>query len=252
MIDLGLANKVAIVTGGSGGLRFAFGSALAEAGAKIVIADIDGVAAESAVTSLRGKGAEALAARTDVSDEASVEAMIDTVVSAFGGVDVLVNNAGVYATLQRKPFYEISVAEWDRVMAINLRGAFLCSKAAAKQMIGKGGKIVNIASATVFSGSPLWMHYVASKGGMIAMTRVMARELGEHGISANVIAPGFTLTQASRNAIPNAESYGVARSSIKRASHPDDIVGACLWLSSQLSDFVTGQTIVVDGGKQFI
>ena len=118
--------------------------------------------------------------------------------------------------------------------------------------MGRGGKIVNIASATVFSGSPLWMHYVASKGGLIAMTRVMARELGDYNITANVIAPGFTLTDASRSAIGDAETYGVARGAIKRASHPRDIVGACLWLSSPLSDFVTGQTIIVDGGKQFI
>jgi NAD(P)-dependent dehydrogenase (short-subunit alcohol dehydrogenase family) len=252
LIDLGLADKVVIVTGGSGGLGLAFASALSEAGAKIVIADIDGAAAASAADALAGKGFAALATQTDVSDEASVEAMAEAAIAAFGQIDVLVNNAAIYATLERKPFTEISVAEWDRVMAVNLRGAFLCSKSVAKRMIGRGGKIVNIASATVFSGSPLWMHYVASKGGVIAMTRVMARELGEHGVTANVIAPGFTLTEASRSAIPDAETYGIARSSIKRASHPDDIVGACLWLSSRLSDFVTGQTIVVDGGKQFI
>jgi NAD(P)-dependent dehydrogenase (short-subunit alcohol dehydrogenase family) len=252
LISLGLAGKVAIVTGSAGGLGLAFASALGEAGAKILIADIDGDAAQAAASSLARNGATVLGTRTDVSDEDSVEAMAETATSAFGSIDVLINNAAVYAAFQRKPFIEISVAEWDRVMAVNLRGTFLCSKSVAKRMIGKGGKIVNIASATVFSGSPLWMHYVASKGGIIAMTRVMARELGDHGITANVIAPGFTLTDASRAAVSDAESYGIERSSIKRASHPDDIVGACLWLASPLSDFVTGQTIIVDGGKQFI
>jgi len=252
MIDLGLAGKVAIVTGGSGGLGLAFAEGLAGAGAKVVIADIKAAAAEESAAKLMGQGFDARPLTVDVSNEDSVEAMVARTVDAFGALDILVNNAGVYATLQRKPFYEISVDEWDRVMAVNLRGPFLCAKAAAKRMTGRGGKIINIASATVFSGSPLWMHYVASKGGLIAMTRVMARELGDHNITANAIAPGFTLTDASRAAIEDAETYGVARGAIKRPSHPQDIVGACLWLASPLSDFVTGQTIVVDGGKQFI
>jgi NAD(P)-dependent dehydrogenase (short-subunit alcohol dehydrogenase family) len=254
MLDLGLAGKIAIVTGGSGGLGLAFAEGLVDAGAKVAIADIKAEAAEQAAAKLRERGGEAIGFAADVSDERSAEAMVARTVQAFGGLDVLVNNAGVYATLQRKPFYEISVEDWDRVMAVNLRGVFVCSKAAAKHLIkvGKGGRIINIASATVFSGSPLWMHYVASKGGVIGMTRVMARELGDHSITANAMAPGFTLTDASRAAIEDAETYGVARGAIKRASHPKDIVGACLWLASPLSDFVTGQTIVVDGGKQFI
>jgi NAD(P)-dependent dehydrogenase (short-subunit alcohol dehydrogenase family) len=252
MIDLGLAGKVAIVTGGSGGLGHAFAEGLAGAGAKVVLADINGAAAEEAAAKLASRGFDTLGLATDVSDEASAEEMVGRTSQKFGAVDILVNNAGLYATLQRKPFHEISVDEWDRVMAVNLRGPFVCAKAAAKRMMGRGGRIINIASATVFSGSPLWMHYVASKGGLIAMTRVMARELGEHGVTANAIAPGFTLTDASRAAIEDAETYGVARGAIKRASHPQDIVGACLWLASPLSDFVTGQTIVVDGGKQFI
>ena len=254
MIDLGLTGKIAIITGGSGGLGFAFAESLAEAGAKIVIADIKGSAGEDAVAKLKSKGAEALAVQTDVAEEASVDAMIAASVATFGGVDVLINNAGLFATLKRKPFYEISTSEWDKVMAVNLRGAFNCAKAVTKRMLaqGRGGKIVNIASATVHSGSPLWMHYVASKGGLIAMTRSMARELGDHGICANAIAPGFTLTEAGKAAIPDAENYGVTRGAIKRASQPEDIVGACVWLSSKLSDFVTGQTIIVDGGRQFV
>ena len=254
MLDLGLAGKVALVTGGSGGLGLAFAEGFVDAGAHVAIADIKAEAAEQAAATLRVRGARAIGFAADVSDERSTEAMVARTIAEFGALDILVNNAGVYATLQRKPFYEISVEDWDRVMAVNLRGVFLCSKAAAKAMIaaGRGGRIVNIASATVFSGSPLWMHYVASKGGVIGMTRVMARELGDHLITANAIAPGFTLTEASRSAMEDAESYGVARGAIKRASQPRDIVGACLWLSSPLADFVTGQTLVVDGGKQFI
>ena len=180
MLDLGLAGKVAIVTGGSGGLGLAFAESLVDAGAKVAIADIKAGAAEEAAAKLRERG-EAIGFAADVSDEVSAEAMVARTRDAFGALDILVNNAGIYATLRRAPFYEISVEEWDRVMAVNLRGVFLCAKAAAKHMIaaGRGGRIINIASATVFSGSPLWMHYVASKGGVIGMTRVMARELGD-------------------------------------------------------------------------
>jgi len=252
MTDLGLAGKSAVVTGAAGGLGFAFADGLTRAGARVAIADINAGAARKAAETLAAQGGAAIAASVDVSDEASVEAMVSQVVAAYGGIDILVNNAGIYAGLKRKPFFEITTEEWDRVMNVNLKGAFLCAKAVYPLMKGRGGKIINVASATVFSGSPLWMHYVASKGGMIAMTRVMAREIGDDGITANALAPGFTLTEASRSAIEDAEIYGVARGSIHRAAQPDDMVGTCLWLASPLSNFVTGQTVIVDGGRQFI
>ena len=252
MTDLGLKGKSAVVTGAGGGLGLAFAEALARAGVKVTIADIDDEAAHRATASLASQGFDALATSVDVSDETSVQAMIAKVVATHGGIDILINNAAIYAGLKRRPFFEICVEEWDRVMDVNVKGTFLCSKAAYPHLKNRGGKIVNIASATVFSGSPLWMHYVASKGGVIAMTRVMARELGEYGINVNAIAPGFTLTEASRAAIDDAENYGVARGAIHRASQPADMVGTCLWLASSLSDFVTGQTIIVDGGRQFI
>jgi NAD(P)-dependent dehydrogenase (short-subunit alcohol dehydrogenase family) len=251
MTDLGLAGKSAVVTGAGGGLGLAFAEALARAGAKVAIADINAAAAAKAAESLADRGG-ALAVYVDVADEKSVQAMVAQVVAAQGGLDILINNAAIYAGLERKPFFEISAEEWDRVMDVNVKGVFLCAKAAYPHLKERGGKIVNIASATVFSGSPLWMHYVASKGGVIAMTRVMARELGDDGITVNAIAPGFTLTEASRTAIEDAENYGVARGAIHRAAQPGDMVGACLWLASPLSDFVTGQTIIVDGGRQFI
>jgi NAD(P)-dependent dehydrogenase (short-subunit alcohol dehydrogenase family) len=179
--------------------------------------------------------------------------MVDEVVTRFGGLDVLVNNAALYAGLRRAPFHEIEEDEWDRTMSVNLKGPWLVSKLCLPAMRERdGAAIVNVASATVFSGSPEWAHYVASKGGMIALTRVMARELGELGIRVNAIAPGFVLTEASRSVIEDAETYGVARGAIKRSIQPDDIVGTALFLASAASGLITGQTLIVDGGRQFL
>jgi NAD(P)-dependent dehydrogenase (short-subunit alcohol dehydrogenase family) len=168
-------------------------------------------------------------------------------------VDVLVNNAALYAGLSRVPFYELEEGDWVRVLAVNLKGPWLCAKACVPVMRARhGGAIINVSSATVLSGSPLWAHYVASKGGVIALTRAMARELGEFGIRVNTVAPGFTLTDASRELIADAENYSVARGAIKRGAKPEDIVGTALFLASQASEFITGQTIIVDGGRQFL
>ena len=177
--------------------------------------------------------------------------LLDAAVAAFGGLDVLVNNAAIYATIERANFWEIDPNEWDKVMAVNVKGAWLASGAAYTRM-NEGGSIINIASATVFSGSPLWMHYVASKGAVIGMTRVMAREAGGKNITVNAIAPGFTLTEASLSIMDDAASYGVSSRAIKRASEPDDMVGTATFLASDDASYITGQTIIVDGGKQFI
>ena len=166
-------------------------------------------------------------------------------------IDVIVNNAAIYATLTRSPFEEIDEAEWDRVMAVNLKGPWQVVRACSP-LLREGARIVNIASATVMSGSAQWAHYVASKAGVIGLTRVMAKELGVRGITVNSVAPGFTLTEASHSLISHAESYGVDRGSIKRPIHPDDIVGAVEFLASPEAAFVTGQTMVVDGGRQFL
>lgn len=255
-----MKEKVVIITGAAGGLGRAFALGFASAGAKVVGCDLNFAGAEETAAMV---GEDALALKVDVADEASTEQMARTVVEKWGRIDVLVNNAAIYATIQRKPFYEITVAEWDLVMNVNLKGAWLCTKAVAKYMIQERrqsttnsemgtGKIINISSATVMSGSPMWSHYVASKGGVIGLTRSMAKELGEFNITVNAIAPGFTLTDASLNLIENAQKYGVERGAIKRSSTADDIVGTALYLASSASDFVTGQTIVVDGGKQFL
>ena len=241
---------MALVTGAGRGLGRAFGLALAEAGARLAATDVDeAAAAETAELA----GGEAFGVQVDVGDKASVAAMVDAVTDRFGGVDVLVNNAALYAGLHRAPFHELDEDEWDRVMRVNLKGAWLCASACLPAMRDRGGgSIINIASATVFSGSPEWAHYVASKGGLIALTRVMARELGDAGIRVNAIAPGFTLTDASREMIEDAETYGVARGAIKRSIQPEDIVGTAVFLASPASEFITGQTIIVDGGRQFL
>jgi NAD(P)-dependent dehydrogenase (short-subunit alcohol dehydrogenase family) len=182
-----------------------------------------------------------------------VAALVAETLARFGTIDVLVNNAGIFADLAKKPFTQIDDAEWDRVMAVNVRGSFACAKAVAPVMIAKGGgKIVNIASGTVFKGFAGALHYVASKGAVVAMTRCLARELGAHEICVNAIAPGLTMSEA---VVDNPEWGGaageatVASRALKRAQQPADIVGTLLYLASAASDFVTGQTIVVDGGS---
>lgn len=250
--ELGLDGRVVIVTGGGGGLGRAFAQGFARHGARVVVADIDRVGAAETAESITTEGGEAFAAHVDVTDATSTRDLVTLSVDGFGPVDVLINNAAIYATLTRSPFAEIDPEEWDRVMTVNVKGTWLMTAAALPALVRPGASIINIASATVFSGSPEWMHYVASKSAVIGMTRVLAREVGIDGIRANVIAPGFTLTEASLGQIANAASYGVDRGSLKRPALPDDIVGAALYLASPLSDYVTGQTLVVDGGKQFI
>lgn len=247
---LNLKDKVVIITGAAGGLGKAFALAFANEGAKVAVCDKN---IKGATETAQEIGNDAIAIEVDVANEASTKAMAQVVADKFGKIDVLVNNAAIYATIQRKPFYEISEAEWDLVMNVNLKGVWMVSKAVFPFMkAANAGKIINISSATVMSGSPQWSHYVASKGGVIGFTRSMAKEVGDFNINVNAIAPGFTLTDASLSLIENAQKYGVDRGAIKRPSSAEDIVGTALYLASSASDFVTGQTIVVDGGKQFI
>jgi NAD(P)-dependent dehydrogenase (short-subunit alcohol dehydrogenase family) len=250
--ELSLPDRTVIITGAGGGLGRAFAVGFAEAGARVVAADVAGDAAAETAHAVTRRGGTAVAVAVDVADEQSTMSMAAAAVDAFGGIDVLVNNAAVYAGLERRRFDEIEAADWDRVMAVNLRGPWLCAKACAEALRRRRGAIVNVASATVFSGSPLWAHYVASKGALIALSRVMARELGDDGVRVNTLAPGFTLTEASRELIEDAETYGVARGAIKRGLQPDDVVGGAVFLASDAAAMITGQTLIVDGGRQFL
>jgi NAD(P)-dependent dehydrogenase (short-subunit alcohol dehydrogenase family) len=246
-----LSGKTAIITGAAGGLGRAFAIGFASRGANVVVADMNEPGSAETVALIEAAGGKAIAVKTNVTDKASCVAVADAAIATFGGLDVLVNNAAIYATIERANFWEIDPNEWDKVMAVNVKGAWLASGAAYTRM-NDGGSIINIASATVFSGSPLWMHYVASKGAVIGMTRVMAREAGGKNITVNAIAPGFTLTEASLSIMDDAASYGVSSRAIKRASEPDDMVGTAVFLASDDASYITGQTIIVDGGKQFI
>ena len=245
--------QTAIVTGAAGGLGRAFALAFAEAGAAVAVADVNAVGASETAALIEQRDGKALSLEVDVADEASTQRMAARVEAWTGAIDILINNAAIYAGLERKPFYELDVAAWERVMAVNLKGTWLCAKAVYPSMRRRGrGKIINISSPTVYSGSPLWAHYVASKGAVLALTRVMAREVGDDHINVNAIAPGFTLTEASMGLIENAARYGVDRGALKRELYTEDIVGTALFLASPASDLVTGQTIIVDGGRQFL
>lgn len=246
-----MSGKVAIVTGGGGGLGRTFALALARRGAAVAVADISLKHALETVDDITQSGGQGFAVGVDVADSNSTEKLAEAVMDRWKRIDVLINNAGIYGRIVRKPFYEITSEEWDQLMAVNLKGPWLCARAVFPYMRGSGGSIINIASATFYSGSPLWSHYVASKGGIIGLTRALAREAGDFGIRVNAVAPGFTLTDASRNLIDDAATYGVSRGAIKRSQEPEDLVGAILFFASPNSNFVTGQTLVVDGGRQF-
>ncbi len=249
-----LDDRVAIVTGAAQGIGETYASALAGEGAKVVLADIDdcGPAAEKIRSGYQG--AEVLALRTDVTSEAETQAMVGETVAKFGRVDIMVTNAAVFGKIMPGPFEDISVEQWDSLMAVNVKGPFLCAKAAVPQMRRqKYGKIINIASGTLFKGSPYMLHYVSSKGAILALTRSLSREVGEDGICVNTLAPGLTMSEnviANRNEQRDLNHDMVVNSrAFKRDETPDDLVGALIFLSSADSDFMTGQCVVVDGGS---
>jgi len=249
-----LDGRVAIVTGGAKGIGRHYSHALAAEGARLMIADIGG-GPEAADAIARDYGANSVAsAVTDVSDETAVEALVAQTIERFGKIDVLVNNAALYAPLQEQQCTEIDAATWDRVMAVNLRGPFLMVKHVSPHMIAQGyGKIINIGSGTAFKGIPRMLHYVTSKGGIMAFTRALSRELGEHGIRVNTLSPGFIRSDTVMAENPrHAETAGklsVAGRAIRRDAYPQDLLGALVFLAGADSDFITGQTIAVDGGN---
>ena len=247
-----LEDRVAIITGGAKGLGAAYAEALAEEGAVAVIADIadGGIVAAS----IRDSGGSCCDIPTDVSDETAVKRLVATVVSTYGRIDILINNAAVFASLPPVGFQEIEVGLWDRVMAVNVRGSFLMAKHVAPVMIRRGeGKIINVSSGTAYKGQPTGMaHYITSKGAIVSLTRALSRELGDHGICVNTLAPGLTLSDSILENEPHLEMSAekvLGSRALKRHGLPEDLIGAVLFLASPESDFVTGQTIAVDGGS---
>lgn len=248
-----LKDKVSIITGGAEGIGKSYVVGFAREGAKVVIADINLGAANVLANTLRKEGKEALAIKTDVSSLESTEEMVRKTIERFGRIDILVNNAAMYIRVKLSvvPIYELDPDEWDRAMAVNLKGVFLCSKAVFPPMMKQGGgKIINITSNLALTGRANMAHYVASKGGVISLTRSLAREGGDYNINVNCIAPGSTLSEDPKDpAALEFRKQVVPLRAIKRVEYPDDLVGAAIFLASSDSDFITGQTIVVDGGR---
>lgn len=248
-----LDGRVAIVTGGAKGIGSHYSQALAAEGARVMIADIaDGSDLASNIVARGGSGMAAYAP-CDVSDEAQVKRLVATTREHFGKIDILVNNAALFATLHETPLVDVDVALWDQVMAVNVRGAFLMAKHVAPHMIAQRyGKIINIGSGSVFRGMPNMLPYVTSKGAIIALTRALSRELGEHGICVNTLAPGLTLSDTLVAGNPGhvaaARQSSIQRRALKRDEHPQDLLGALVFLAASDSDFMTGQTLAVDGG----
>jgi len=242
-----LKDKVAIVTGAGRGLGQMFSIALAKEGAKIVATDV--INLENTVKEIEALGSMAKGLQADVTNEAETVKLAEDTVKAFGRIDILVNCAAIYYGLRRKPFYEIDPKEWDKVMTVNVKGTWLCVRAVFPYMKQQGkGKIVNLSSETFFTGSHGFVHYVTSKGGVIGLTRALAVELGPYHININALAPGFTDTEASRT-IADVTKYDVSRTPLTRLEQHHDLIGAAIFFASDESDFITGQTLLVDGGR---
>jgi NAD(P)-dependent dehydrogenase (short-subunit alcohol dehydrogenase family) len=245
-----LKDKVAIVTGGAKGLGRAFAIGIAQEGAKVMAVtrkDMDNL--KKTVKRIENFGGKASLFQADVAREEDTLAMAEATINSYGRIDILVNNAAIYDGIQRKPFYEIDLDEWDRVMTVNVKGAFLATRAVFPYMKDHGyGKVINLASEVFFTGSLGFAHYVASKGGIIGLTRALAVELGPHDICINCIAPGFTDTEASRS-LADVKKYDTTKTPLRRIEKPEDLTGAVIFLASPESDFITGQTLLVDGGR---
>ncbi|HXG52105.1 MAG TPA: glucose 1-dehydrogenase [candidate division Zixibacteria bacterium] len=247
-----LQNRVAIITGAAHGIGRAYARRFAEEGAHVVIADIDARGGAAVADALSGAGLSAWARPTDVRDFTSLQGLVRETVDRYGRIDVLLNNAAIYVTqrLWKGPLEELEPHEWDRVLEVNLKGVFLCCKAVIPVMKRqRAGKIINIASGTFFSGSGNMPHYTAAKGGVVALTRVMARQLGDWNINVNCMTPGSTMSEeAVTDAVRKRREGSVEKRCFKRVETPADVVGTALFLASSESDFMTGQLLVVEGG----
>jgi NAD(P)-dependent dehydrogenase (short-subunit alcohol dehydrogenase family) len=235
-----LDGKVAIVTGGAQGIGAAIAAGLGAEGAEVVIADLE--PPEGGI-------------QADVSSEDDVTRMVGEALERNGRIDILVNNAGLYASLEMRAFTEIPLDEWNRVMEVNVASMFLTSRAVVPVMREQGGgKIVNISSGTPFRGVPFLLHYVTSKGAIVALTRALAKELGKDSIHVNCVAPGFTMSDGVKShpeVVEKLRDVSIAARTIQRDQVPEDVVGAVVFLCSPAADFITGQTMVIDGGQYF-
>lgn len=246
-----LKAKVAIITGGGRGIGRAFALKFASEGAKLLLPDISLERADATAKEIREKGGEAVAMKADISDESDTQKIAERVMELYGRADILLNNAAIFYGLTQQPWDTLTVEEWDRVFAVNVKGTWLCCKAIAPIMIRQGeGKIINIGSASV--NMPFGytiLHYVCSKAAVITLTQQLARALGPHGINVNAIAPGYTRTEAALQGDYETLSESVvAAQCIKRPEKPEDLVGTAVFLASKDSDFITGQLLVADGG----
>lgn len=242
-----LSGRTVIVTGAATGIGQAFALGLAAQGANVVVADMG--PADETMQALKDVGAEALYVRADVSDEQSVQGMAKATLDKFGAIDGLVNNAAYFREVKLTSFEEIDPVQWDRIFSVNVKGVWQCCKAVLPAMREqRRGAIVNIASVVAIAGQPGYLQYVSSKGAVLAMTKGLAKEVGQHGVRVNCIAPGFVLTDATKNRPTEWQQSFLKARALSREQRPDDLVGTAIYLVSDLSGFVSGQTIVVDGG----
>jgi len=252
-----LKDKIAIITGGANGIGKAYVNGFSREGAVVVIADTDYKAANNLAASINNKGGHAFALNTDVSAIRDTEMIAEETVKRFGRIDILVNNAAIFGRIKISreiPFNELPLDEWDKVIAVNFKGVLYCMRSVVPFMKSQGGgKIINITSGQFFTGGlgkSKYAHYIATKGAVIGLTRAAARELGEYSINVNCIAPGSTLTEESEDdEVKERRIQSPLQSrSLKRVEYPEDLIGTAVYLASSDSDFVTGQTIIVDGG----
>ena len=246
-----LSGRSVLITGGGRGIGKVYAEEFAKAGARVAAADIDVDAAKSVAETLCGAGLDVVGLGVDIASEEATEALAQAVLDRFGAIEVLINNASLMSVLPRRSWLEIPVQEWDQVMAVNLRGMFLTCRATFPAMKAqKRGKIVNISSSRVWEGTPNRLHYTTSKAGVIGFTRALAREVAAFGITVNAVTPGMTHSDTQiASSSGNYLAASIAGRSIERMQLPSDLVGVVMFLSSPASDFMTGQTINVDGGK---
>lgn len=253
-VSTSVAGQVVLITGAGQGIGRTYAKHFAENGAIPVIAEINGDKGDAVAAEVVASGGQSLAVKTDVTDPDSVRAAVDAALCRFGKIDCLINNAALFVTLGRQPFWEIDLDEWRAVMDVNITGCFICASAVAGTMRAAGsGSIINISSSTVPLGIPGFSHYVASKSALIGLTRTMARELGDAGVRVNAVLPGMIETEIENTGrTDQSRAAVIGHQSLKRQQEPEDMAGTLLFLASPASAFMTGQSVCVDGGAAFV